>query len=285
VREWLKGSIANIYNLIGTQIASVILIMLFVLGGQAARGDYEAAATIATIVTYSSYLSFALYPRLLANKSREDVTTSLKLVAMFTIPLAAGAMAIPDSLLIILRQSYAEAAPMLFILAIDGFVLTISGFYQYVLFGVEKFDEKAKIPIKQLMKSDIFKVFTLPYIQSAITLPLTYYILTKFALGQTVQAGVYVAAITMAAHLAIFIVVYTLVRRAIKVTVPWTNIGKYVFAGAIMGSILFLIPHPTRLALVLATCIIGGILYLAVVSAIDKDARKLIRLILQEIRR
>jgi hypothetical protein len=173
---------------------------------------------------------------------------------------------------------------MLFILAIDGLILTISAFYQYVLFGVEKFDEKATILIRQLMKSDIFKVFTLPYIRSAFMLPLTYYVLRNFALGQTVQAGVYVAAITMITHLAMFIVVYILVRRAIKVTVPWTSIGKYVFAGAIMGSVLYLIPHPTRLALVLATCVVGGILYLAVVSAIDKDARTLIRLILQEIR-
>jgi O-antigen/teichoic acid export membrane protein len=285
VREWLKGSIANIYNLIGSQIAGVvILIMLFVLGGEAARGDYAAASAIATIVTYSWFLSFALYPRLLANKSREDVTNSLKLVLMFTIPLAVGAMAIPDSLLIILKQSYAEAAPILFILALDASVSTISGFYQYVLFGVEKLDEKATIPMRQLMKSDIFKVFTLPYIQSAITLPLTYYILTKFALGQTVQAGIYVAAITMAAHVAMFIVVYVLTRRAIKVTVPWTSIGKYMLAGAIMGSVLYLIPHPTRLTLTLATCVIGGILYLAVLSAIDKDARTLIKLVLKEIK-
>jgi hypothetical protein len=169
-------------------------------------------------------------------------------------------------------------------LAIDTLVVTIFVFYQYVLFGVENLDEKATIPMRQLLKSDTFKVFTLSYVQSAIMLPLTYYVLTSFALGQTVQAGVYVAAITMITHLATFIVLYLLVHRAIKVTVPWTSIGKYVFAGAIMGSILYLIPHPTRLALTLATCVIGGILYLAVLSAIDKDARALIKSILQEIR-
>jgi len=284
LREWLKGSIAYIYYLVGTQLYIVVFIMLFIFGGQAARGDYGAAETIAALITYSWYLSFALYPRLLANKSQEDVTTSLKLVLMFAIPLAAGVMAIPGPLLIILKESYAEATPVLFILAIDALVLTIYSFYQYVLFGVEKLDEKATIPIRQLVKSDIFKAFTIPYIQIAIAFPLTYYVLTNFALGQTVWAAIYVAAITMITHLAILIILYLLVRRVIKVTLPWTNIGKYVFAGAITGFVLYLIPHPTRIALTLAEGILGGILYLAVLSTIDKDARILIRLILHEIR-
>jgi len=284
IREWLKGSIANIYYLIGGQISAVIFIMLFVFGGQGARGDYAAAYTIAMVITYSTFLSFALYPRLLATGSLGDVTTSLKLVLMFAIPLTAGAMAIPDSLLIILKPAYAEAVPVLLILAINSLVLTIFTFYQYVLFGVEKLDEKATIPIRQLVKSDIFKVFTLPYIQAAVTLPLAYYVLTNFALAQTVRAAVYIAVITMAAQLAMFIVLYLLVRRVIRVTVPWTSIGKYVFTGAIMGSVLYLIPHPTRLALILAEAVAGGIFYLALLSAIDKEARTLLKTILQEIR-
>jgi O-antigen/teichoic acid export membrane protein len=284
VREWLKGSTAYIYYLIGNQLYAFVVIFLFILGGQAARGDFEAASTISSIVGYSSLLSFALYPRLLADKGREDVTTSLKLVLMFVIPLAAVAMAIPDSLLIVLKESYAEASPVLFILAIDALITTITGFYQYVLFGIEKLDQKGTIPIRQLVKSDTFKAFTLTYVQSAIMLPLSYYVLKTFALGQTVRAGVYIASITMTTHLAMFIILYIIVRRAIKVIVPWASVGKYMFAGATMGLVLHLIPHPTRIALVLATGVVGGILYLAVLSMIDKDARRLIKSILQEIR-
>jgi hypothetical protein len=287
VREWLKGSVAYIYYVVGGQIGQVIFIMLFVLGGQAARGDFAAAVTIASIISYSSYLSFALYPRLLTNQRSQDVSTSLKLVLMFAIPLTAGAMAIPDSLLIMLRQSYAEAAPVLFILAIDYLIGTIFTFYQYVLFGVEKLDEKATIPIRQLLKSDTFKVFTLSYIQSAIALPSAYYVLTTFISNkftQYVQAALYVATILVAVQLAMFIVLYLLVRRSIKVVVPWKSVGKYVLAGAIMGSVLYLIPHQTRIATILAVAIMGGIIYLTVLSAIDKEARTLIKSILHEIR-
>jgi hypothetical protein len=288
VREWLKGSIAYIYYAVGGQMSAVFLIMLFVLGGQAARGDYGAATTIASIITYSSYLSFALYPRLLTDQRSEDVSTSLKLVLMFAIPLTAGAMAIPDSLLIMLRESYAEAVPVLFITAIDTLVATIFTFYQYVLFGVEKLDEKATIPIRQLLKSNTFKAFSLSYIQSAIMLPLAYYVLKTFISNESmqhVQAAVYVVAILMTTRLATFIILYLLVRSAIKVVVPWTSIGKYVLASAIMGSVLYLIPHQTKITSIFAVAIMGGILYLAILSAIDNEARRLIKSILQEIRR
>jgi hypothetical protein len=57
VREWLKGSIANIYNLVGNQIAAFILILLFTYGdsevGKIARGDYGAAVIISNVVAYS----------------------------------------------------------------------------------------------------------------------------------------------------------------------------------------------------------------------------------------
>ena len=284
LREWLKGSTVYIYGIIGNQISAVIFIMLFVFGGQVARGDFEAAATISPIITYSSFLSFALYPRLLARQNTDDVAGSLKLVLMFAIPMVAVTIAIPNSLLIMLKEQYANAAPLLYILAIDALVQTLWGFYQYVIFGVEKLDEKAAIPIGQLVKSDIFKVFTLSYVQSAITLPIAYYVLTNFALGQPVRAAMYVAIIIMVTRFAMFLFLYTLVRRTARVVVPWANIGKYVSAAAIMGVALYVIPHPTRLTLILATAAAGGILYIALLLAIDKEARMLIRSILQEIR-
>jgi O-antigen/teichoic acid export membrane protein len=285
IREWLKGSIANIYYLIGNQIAATIFIMLFVLGSHGARADYLGASTISNIITYSSFLSFALYPKLLARKNIEDITVSLKLVLMFAIPMVAGVIAIPESLLIILNQSYAEAAPLLIILAADALVATISGFYQNVFFGVERLDEESTIPIRQLVRSNIFKVFTLSYIHAAITLPLAYYVLTSFAAGQTVQAAIYVAAITMGTRLAMFLVLYALVRRAISLSVPWTNIGKYVLVAAMMGIILYLIPHQTRLLLTLGTVALGGLLYVTLLAYIDKEARNLIKSVIQEIKR
>lgn len=284
VKEWLKGSTTYIYYLAGNQLAAFIFVMLIDYGGQPAKGNYQVAFTIANVITYSFFISFVLYPKLLAENSLKDVTVSLKTVLMFAIPMTAGALAIPDSLLTILGEPYKAATPILLLLAIDGFIVTISQFYTFVLFGVEKFDLEAKIPLKQLVRSDTFKVFTLPYIHSAITLPTTFYVLTNFATNQPVQSAVYVAAINMTARFSMFLILYVIMRKSAAIAVPWRGISKYVFAAAIMGAILYILPHPTRIILTLVVVAIGGIVYLSLLMVMDKDARVLVAAIFQEIK-
>jgi O-antigen/teichoic acid export membrane protein len=283
VREWLKGSIANLYNSVGTQIAAFALILLFLYGGQAARGDYQAATTFANIIGYSSFLAFALYPRLLAKDSLEDIASSLKTVLMFAIPMAAVAIAMSQSLLTVLNVSYSNASPVLFFLVIDALVLLLSQFYTYVLFGIENLDEKAKIPLNKLVRSKIFKVFTLPYVQAAIALPATYYVLTQSTVGTSVQAATYVAIINLATHVITFLVLYLITRKSVRIVVPWGNVAKYVLASAIAATMLYVFPHPTTLTSTFALVAAGGATCAALILAMDKDARTLVGLIWREI--
>jgi len=287
VKEWLKGSTVNIYYFIGDRIAAftfIILIAYDLSAGPAARGVYQAAFTIANIITYSSFLSFALYPKILAENSLKDVTTSLKTVLMFAIPMTAGAIALSESYLTILNEIYKEATMVLVVLAIGAFVLVISAFFSSVLYGLERIDEKAKIPLRQLAKSPLFKAFTLPYVHSAITLPATFYVLTTFARNQPTLAAFYVGIIDTVARLTAFIILYAIIRKIVKVDVPWKNIAKYVSASAVMVFFLFFIPHPTRLSSTLGITAAGGIIYLTLLAAIDKETRELIHTVWQEIK-
>ncbi|MEM2632044.1 MAG: hypothetical protein QXE00_05775 [Candidatus Bathyarchaeia archaeon] len=283
VKEWLKGSIANIYNLIGNQIAAFIFILLFTYGGEEGRGYYGAAAQIAGMVTYSSFLAFALYPKLLAERDSKDVTASLKTVLMFAIPMAAGALAIPDSYLTILKVEYGEAWPILMVLAVDGLVATISTIFIYVLYGFEKIDEKAKISFRELVKSRLFVAFSLTYIHSAITLPATFYILTNYTRSQPLQSALCVAVINSAARFAMLLILYVMVCGMTEIKIPWRNIAKYIFASAVMGFVLYLIPHPTRISLTLAVTALGGIIYFGLLLAIDGEARLLVKAVWREI--
>lgn len=284
LREWLKGSVVNIYYLVGTQIAAILLILLFVFGGQEARGEYWAAATIANIISYSIYLSFALYPKMLAENSLKHVQTSLKMVLMFAIPMTAGVLAIPIPLLIILGQTYMDVAPLLFVLAIDSFIATVSSFYISVVFGVEKLDEEAKIPLRQLMKSNIFKIYCLPYVHAAISLPIAYLVLTNLSIGQPLTAAVYVAITNMATRFAMFLVLYVIVYKTARTKIPSKSIAKYVFASAVMAIVLFLIPYERSSYFSLGMVALGAIIYFGLLMAIDKETRKLVGTIWQEIR-
>jgi len=285
IKEWLKGSTVNIYRYAGGRIAAFTLIMLFIYGGEAARGQYQAATTIASIILNSFFLSFALYPKLLAENSIQDITTSLKTVLMFAIPMTVGAIALSDSYLTILNVIYKDAAPVLIVLAVSAFIQTSSLFFYYVLFGLEKIDEKAKIPLRKLAKSRLFIASSLNYAHSAITLPTTFYMLTIFTKNQPpLTAALSVAIIDMIARVAMFPVLYFIVRKTVKLNIPWKNITKYVVASAVMALILFIIPHPTRLSLTLGVTAVGGIIYLTLLMAIDKEARALVNSIWQEIK-
>jgi len=273
LRQWVKGSLANIYNLVGVRITTFIFILLFIYGGEAARGYYGAAYAIANVISYSYFLSFALYPKLLAENSLKDITTALKMVLMFAIPMTAGALAIPDSLLIILRDVYAPAVPVLYLLATNAFAVTVSQLFNSIILGVEKVDEKAKISLRELVKSKLFLVFTFPYAQSALTLPTAYYILTNFTLNQPLKAAIYVAAINLVSNIVLLIILYRVLRRTVSFSIPWKSIGKYLLASAVMWTVLFNLPHPTKLSLTLGLTLLGGIVYMAVLMAIDKEAR------------
>ena len=298
VKQWLKGSLANIYNVIGNQVAAYIFIMLYDMGGEGSRGRLGAAATIANVISYSSFLAFALYPKLLADKKREDVTTSLKMVLMFAIPMTVVAIALSDIYVTLLRRDYPDAGIVLIVLAVDALIVVISSIFGSVLFGMESLDKDEKISFKGLVKSRLFVAFSLPYIRSAVILPVTYYVLTTpYAFNQPLQAAFSISVINMAGHLITFSVLFVLARNTIHFDIPWKSISKYVLGSAVMGLLLFFLPHPAvlpetattmetifNIAQTLVLTAIGAVVYLSIVMAIDKSARTLPKSILKEIR-
>lgn len=283
VREWLKGSTAILYNAVGAQLANFVFILLIIYGTQSGRADYQAAATFATIIGYSSSLAYALYPKLLAENSLKEITASLKTVLMFALPLVAIVISMSPSLLTVLKISYLAAWPILIVLSIDALISLISTFYTNVIYGVERLDEEAKIPLRKLVRSRMFKLLTLPYVQAAITLPTALYILTQYVNGQAVQAATYVAILIMAAHAVMFLLTYLIMGDFVTIVVPWKSIGKYVSVSAVTAVIMYVLPHPVTLALTFATVVAGAAVYAALLLAIDEDARMLVRSILREI--
>jgi O-antigen/teichoic acid export membrane protein len=277
VKEWIKGSILNVYHVAGNQIAAYVLIMLFAFGGEGARGRYGAANQIASVITYSYFLAYALYPKLLADRKRGDVVLSLRMVLMFAIPMTVGAMVLSDSYIIIMKGTmYRDAAFVLIVLAINAFLLVISGFLNSVLFGFERVDEFASISFKALIKSRLIIPFSLPYIHSIITLPTAFYFLNTFTKNQPFQSAFYVSLINAVARLVGFLVLYSTVKKVVKIDVPWGNIKKYLLASAVMMFVLLLVPHPTKITVTLLATVMGAIIYLSVLTAIDKETRALL---------
>ena len=246
-----------------------------------ARAYYGAAVTIANIISYSGFLALALYPRLLSGSSVEDVPISLKLVMMFAIPMTAGVMVLSDSYLTILKLVYAEARPVLILLAMNFLCVGLSPVFSTIIMGTERVDAKAKIAFQELIKSRLFLLFTLPYLQSAVTLPTTFFMLT-FIAKTSLEAATYIALITLLANSAMLIVRYFIARKCLAFNFPWNSVSKYALASAVMTISLLVIPHPTKLSKTVALTLLGATIYIAVLMFIDKETRSLAKSILQE---
>ncbi|MGD0449750.1 MAG: oligosaccharide flippase family protein [Candidatus Bathyarchaeia archaeon] len=285
IKEWLKGSPAIVFNAFGGVLLSFVFILLFIYGGSEARAYYQAAFTFTSVISYSSSLAFALYPVLLAKTCPEEqVGESFKTVLMLAIPLATLTMVMSTSFLTILKSSFNVAWPVLIALTIDTLVVLIFNFYTSCLMGAEAFDEEGRISLRKLVKSKIFLVFGVTYIQGAIALPLIYYILTHTAVAGPVLATVYTISVLIGVHISSFIGLYSFRRGSFRIPVAWKSIGKYIAASLLMGTVLFLLPNTTTLTYTLGKAIAGFLLYVGLLVAIDVKARQLIKLIFAEIK-
>ena len=286
VKEWLKGSVLIVYSVVGGVIANFVFIMLFYYGGYASMEIYYAALQIANVITYAGFLSYALYPKLLTEKRGEHVTSSMKTVLMFALPMTVGAISLSSSYIILLRPGmamYPGVEWVLVVLAVDSMVTVVSGIYSSVLTGVETVDRE-RLTFKSLVRSKLFKFYSLSYVHFAMTIPITYYILTTYALHQPFVAALSVCLINAIVRLGMFLVLVVMVRGMFKVAIPWKSIAKYSVASAVMGVVLFLLPYTDRISTTLAWTAVGGLVYLALLMAIDKEARELPKAVLQEIR-
>jgi len=295
VREWVKGSVANLYNIIGQRIAAFSTLLLIIVCGEKiglkARAYYGAAFQIASVISYTVFLVFALYPRLLMKQKSEDISESFKLFFMFAIPMTVGIIVLADSFLTILGKGkvagelidYSVATPVLRLLAPSILALSISQVLNSIIFSAEKFDLEAKIPLKELAHSKIFKIFTLPYIKALIVLPTLYFTLA-FHGSDPVASALYLAALSVIAEAFLLIIRILLARNTLNFSFPWRNILNYSFASTIMAACLLLIKHPTRISVVLLYALFGGIVYFVILLAIDKEARLLLKSTLAELK-
>ena len=248
-----------------------------------ARSYYGAALTVASVIAYSTFLSYALYPKLLSKTDPRDIQTSLKMVLLPAIPMTVGAIFLSGSYLEILRSDYVEARLVLSVLAIYVFCISLSSVFNTVALGTERIDAEAKIPFRKLMRTRLFQIFTIPYVQSAITLPTTFFMLSYVADGP-LAAATGLAVINLIVGSGTLLCTYLIARKCLTFSFPWGSVAKYVIASAAMAVLLVVAPHPSGISSTLILTGVGGIVYFAILAAFDSETRELIGLVLGEVK-
>lgn len=177
VDSWVPAlsSLAYTVNIADTFVASIVF------AGTLVVGYYQAAFSLATIVTYSGYLATALYPMLLGGGQEGLPSVALDFTLLFGIPMAVGASVLSRPLLFLLKPVYAEGQTALVILSFASLVYALSSVVDYTLLGSERVDAGPGATAGEYARSNLTFVPVVNFVSSAVYLALIYLLLSRFA--------------------------------------------------------------------------------------------------------
>jgi O-antigen/teichoic acid export membrane protein len=262
-------------------------------GGTSLAGFYQAAFQVATIVSYATYLSVALYPMMLRNATDKLPGEVLEFALLFAIPMAAGAIAIAPKILYLLKPDYVASSPALVVLSFAAVAGLVSVVMDQSLMGREKADLAQEDRTRRILGSDLFFVSAANVVFSGA------YVVVVFVLGYVgTRGGIpdpQIALFWASAQLVTWTVLAGVkvlrLRTRIRFTVSrW--VAAYAVCGLFMGvavnligaqvltSGLDAIDYGLRLGLLI---LFGTALYFGLVAALDAKVRGYIRAVLQSV--
>ncbi len=260
--------------------------------GTATAGYYQAAFSVASIVGYSSYLSSALYPRLLSG-GREDLpSVTMDLSMLFGIPMAVGAAVLGPSILFLLAPAYVVGSLGLVVLSFALLFTTISSIIDQTLLGRENADLEVGGGGRRYIRSDLFFVAVANLVYS-IGYNLLMYISVLLANSRGLSPGYTTLAWAGAQLGATITLVLVKAVRARKRNVKFLlsgRVGRYSVVSLAMGLFLYILSAsllPTSLdalaygARLVGIVAAGAAFYFGILFLVDSKFRSLIALIVK----
>jgi len=242
-------------------------------------GNYGAAYSVGVVVTYSSSLAVAVYPKLLGGGGRRDVEESLRMVSTFSLPMCIGAIILARPVLGLINPVYAPSYPVVFALAVAGLLSAISSPYESVITGTEKVELREGVTIGDFVRSRLFLSPTIMCIGAGLRLLMLF--VGFLGLRSAVQGDVLVAAIFWSlSYLSSWVLVaagrWRLARKALPIAFPWRSVLNISVACAAMSgfALLFsdmpiLVESSAALAALLPIILASAGIYFVVLYALD----------------
>jgi len=254
---------------------------------------WQAGLTAAGLVSISSSISQALYPKLLAENKKEYANEILKKTLFFGIPILGTAIIFAKPVLHVLNPIYAEASLIVIFIAVNSLVGVVTGIYTNILSAFEKVDTDSNSTFKQYVKSKLFFIPTISHM-IAITYVTTLLVFMVFFADTQNEIDIVVtwSMIMIATHTPFMIYLMSVVRKNYKVSFPLKEMTMYSAVTLLAGTISYVIIDNYLeysesvfdfLPQFIPIVILGGAIYFGVVYLIDKSVRNLFKSIWREI--
>jgi len=288
--RWLKGFSIPLIGIVNGLVYGLDVFLGGVLYGSALPLAYwQAALTVALVVGMYNNLALGLYPALLAGGGGREVEKVFRFAMMLGTPLLFGTLFLGEDILRLLRPAYAEATPVLYILAVSYWVGGIGSLISSVVGGVEDVDRKANASLRDYVRSRLFR-YNLAGLLLGIVYAVTFSAVAFAARTggwkplDTAYAWSYVQ---LGLSTASMVVGYHFSRKKLVFKVPWQSIVRYFGMSALMLALmypLYLSVPPSNTAVVqfvriAAMLAVGIATYFGAVVLFDKEGREMVKIL------
>ena len=257
---------------------------------------FKIAFVFSAMAEFGLSFTYPLYIKLLGGGKEVDITTSLKMVLLFTLPIVVGTIILAKPLLFLLNPDYVTSEQILQILSVYSLSLVFGIIFQNIILGSEKVDIVGKFGNKELIYSNLFKLPTIDLIfKSTYLISITILTITIWNDEMPFEEfGKIWALVLLGTNIPFTIYKLILAKKIISFSFPWNSISKYVISSILMAIIaLFLmtyLDYKNSAATSFAPQIIGLIgiaagFYFAFMLIIDKETRELFKVALLTIKK
>ena len=292
-KRWTRLGWVPLISYLPTAIAVADTYVAAVGFGTALVGYYQVAYTIASVVGYSYWLAFSLYPLLLQGGDQRLPAVSIGYSLLFAVPLAAGGVSLAGPILHLFGDKYLPGTEGLQILSIMFVFTAVSMILDQTLLGTERADVGERPRFWDLIRSNLLFVPLANVLYGGV------YVASLYAALSLASGGGYSfsssvalwASVQLAATVAFMLVKARRARRYAKL-VPGASVAYYVLSALAMAVVLFSISgsllNPAAGTLIygvelLGLSLIGGAIYFGLVYAMDRGFRDLVRSFLRKL--
>tara|TARA_B110000438_G_scaffold24090_1_gene22268 strand:- start:1780 stop:2874 length:1095 start_codon:yes stop_codon:yes gene_type:complete len=241
IKKWIKLSWIPLYPITYLILMqSTILIFVVITDSVLGIAYWTASLILVSIIGSSLLISQATYSKLLKDKDHSFFQGNLTYLFYFAILFTTVVITFARPGLFLLNPFYEDAAPVVIILAIEGFLVVLINMFQNSLLGIEKVDTNSNSTYKDYIKSKLFYVQTLRLIQVVIFVIIFIIVFTQFtsSTNSVIDLLIYWAVLSLLTHIPLFIVFSVLIKKNFSNAFDFKRIIKFLITG-IVFSIFF----------------------------------------------
>ncbi len=295
-QKWLKISWLPLYPRIAPLIGrSDVIVFSVITGSVIGLAYYSAALVIAGIVGYASAFSLGIYGKLLGEKKNNYLGHNITLQIYFMILFAGLSIIFAEFGLFALNPIYKIASLVVIILTIRIFFQTLNALFSQILIGIEDVDTKKESKFSDYIKSRLFVVPTIQWIQTILYIGILSFVLIFTNDSSTqIELVIWWLILAVCIEIPFTIILSILIKKSIDIKIEKRRILKYFATGIIVFGITFIIleqniAYNEKLIEFLPSLLIFIILstsfYLIITAVIDSKIRNLMNSIINEIKK